>query len=359
MVAEAEGGAAVEPVRGEAEMRQTAAGSGRPAACAGRDVDLLRAKRDPLGLWRADGLGPFMPPTPREAKGCALLFEGGGMRASYTTAAVVTLLEQGVRFPFVCGVSAGSSNVANYLHGDPWRARVSFTDIAHDPRFGGWHTFLQGKGFFSAHWLYQESCLPGGPLVYNYGRFERGLEGRDFAIQAFDIDSGESVVWGKRDVHGLGDLMVRVRASSTVPFMMPFTQVAGRTFADGGLGTGAGLALQAVLDAGYDRVFAVLTRPRGYRKGKVGKSQRLLAGIYEGRWPQLAQALRTRNDRYNAELDRLEQMAREGRAYIVYADGMAVSSSTCDVGQLRASYADAYARYQADVPQWFSWLGLE
>ena len=120
-------------------------------------MGLLRAKRDALGLWKADGSGPFCAPEPREVQGCALLFEGGGMRVSYTTAAVVTLLEQGIRFPFMCGVSAGTSNIVNYLHGDPWRARVSFTDIVLDPRFGDWKTFVQGKGFFSAHWLYQES----------------------------------------------------------------------------------------------------------------------------------------------------------------------------------------------------------
>lgn len=320
------------------------------------ELALLRAKRDALGLWQADGSGPFVPPEPRRVEGCALLFEGGGMRASYTTAAVVTLLEQGVRFPFVCGVSAGSSNVANYLHGDPWRARVSFTDIAYDARFGGWKTWVRGKGFFNAHWLYQESCLPGGPLVYNYGRFERS--GADFAIQAFDIDSGESVVWGRADVHSLADLMVRVRASSTVPCMMPFTEVGGATYADGGLGRGAGLALQAALDSGCERVFAVLTRPRGYRKGRPGKSQLALASLYERRYPRLAEALRTRNARYNAELDRLEDLARQGRARIVYADGMAVSSPTCDVAALRASYADAYARYQRDLPAWLEWLGV-
>lgn len=335
--------------------RAAAAGSGVRRAPEA-ELALLRAKRDALGLWRADGSGPFVPPEPRQVRGCALLFEGGGMRASYTTAAVVTLLEQGLRFPFVCGVSAGSSNVANYLHGDPWRARVSFTDIAYDARFGGWGTWLAGKGFFNAHWLYQESCLPGGPLVYNYGRFERS--GCDFAIQAFDIDSGESVAWGRADVHSLDGLMVRVRASSTVPCMMPFTEVDGATYADGGLGQGAGLALQAALDAGYDRVFAVLTRPRGYRKGKPGKTQLALAALYERRHPRLADALRMRNARYNAELDRLEEMARQGRAHIVYADGMAVSSSTCDVAALRASYTDAYARYQRDLPTWLEWLGV-
>ena len=45
-------------------------------------MGLLRAKRDALGLWKADGSGPFCAPEPREVQGCALLFEGGGMRVS-------------------------------------------------------------------------------------------------------------------------------------------------------------------------------------------------------------------------------------------------------------------------------------
>lgn len=39
----------------------------------------------------------------------ALIFEGGGMRASYTAGAVVTLLENNLNFGDVYGISAGSS----------------------------------------------------------------------------------------------------------------------------------------------------------------------------------------------------------------------------------------------------------
>ena len=45
----------------------------------------------------------------------ALLFEGGGMRASYTSGMVVALLEEDIHAPFVAGISAGASNTANYL----------------------------------------------------------------------------------------------------------------------------------------------------------------------------------------------------------------------------------------------------
>ena len=50
------------------------------------------------------------------------LFEGGSMRAAYTCAVAAELLEQGVYFDNVYGVSAGSSNTVNYVSRDIDRA---------------------------------------------------------------------------------------------------------------------------------------------------------------------------------------------------------------------------------------------
>ena len=56
----------------------------------------------------------------------ALIFEGGGMRASYTAGAVVTLLENNLNFGDVYGISAGSSHTVNYVSRDTVRAKMSF-----------------------------------------------------------------------------------------------------------------------------------------------------------------------------------------------------------------------------------------
>ena len=93
--------------------------------------------------------------------GTALVFEGGGMRASYTSGLVVALLEAGLHLDWVGGISAGSSNTANYVSRDAWRARHSFTDFAADPRFGDWRTFVRGQGLFNARYIYEETGLPG------------------------------------------------------------------------------------------------------------------------------------------------------------------------------------------------------
>ena len=60
----------------------------------------------------------------------ALLFEGGGMRAAYTSAVVAELLRERIHVDFVAGISAGSSNAANYLSRDAVRARAAFVDFA-------------------------------------------------------------------------------------------------------------------------------------------------------------------------------------------------------------------------------------
>src|SRR5699024_5015461 len=149
----------------------------------------------------------------------ALLFEGGGMRASYTSGMVVALLQANIHLPFVAGISAGASNTANYLSCDASRARTSFTDFAADPNFGDWRTFLQGKGLFHAEYIYERAGLPGMPLQYDWSAFQNNTA--DFRIGGFDIESGQTVWWGRKDTPTMGDLMRRVRASSTMPIVMP------------------------------------------------------------------------------------------------------------------------------------------
>lgn len=308
-------------------------------------------------MQKEEAVEPFETDGKRHAHGVALMFEGGGMRASYTAGAAVTLLEQGISFDFVCGVSAGSSHAADFLSGDVWRTRTSFVDFAADPNFGGVKTFLQGKGIFSADWIYRESGKPGQPLPFDFDAY--AANPTPLGVQAFDRETGKTKVWGREDMATLDDLMVRVQASSSLPVAMPPTRVGGHTYYDGGLGTGGGIPLQMALDSGCERVFAVLTRPRGYRKPwpDIGLGQRAVAERFRMH-PAVREALLSRNRRYNEELERLEALAAEGRALIVYADEMAVTSSTTDVGRLRESYARGYAQAQRELPAWREWLGV-
>ena len=56
----------------------------------------------------------------------ALIFEGGGMRGTYTAALVAEMIDAGIDFPWVGGISAGATHTCNFVSRDAWRARAAF-----------------------------------------------------------------------------------------------------------------------------------------------------------------------------------------------------------------------------------------
>jgi len=284
----------------------------------------------------------------------AVLFEGGGMRASYTSGMVVALLEEGIHAPFVAGISAGASHTANYLSYDAGRAKDSFTDFAADPNFGDWRTFLRGKGLFHAEYIYEHAGLPGNRLEFDWEAFQQ--HPADFRVGGFDIETGDTVWWGREDTPEMGDLMRRVRASSTMPIVMPPVPINGNTYVDGALGTDGGVPLTIAQELGYERFLVVMTREREYRKAPERFPKFYLA--YFRKYPAVADALLTRWWRYNQTREKLFELQRAGRAYLFIPEVMPVANGERDVKKLNASYESGLAQARREMPAIKEFLGL-
>lgn len=272
----------------------------------------------------------------------ALLFEGGSLRAAYTCSVVVWLLEQGIYFDKVYGVSAGSSNTVNYLSRDAYRAKASFTTFMEDPKVGDAKTLLQHKGLFNAHYIYQESGLPDGILPFDFKTFHDNPA--DCCIVSFDQDTGENLFFTKKDMPSIEDVMVRVRASSTLPAFMPPPKIQGRVCYDGGFAIGGGLPLKKIEADGYERVFVVRTRQRGYRKADKGD----WAKAFFWQRPMMREAMLTRSQRYNEACDLLDKWEKEGRAQVFYCDDLTLKGTERDVELLTSNYDAGYAQIQRD-----------
>ncbi len=276
----------------------------------------------------------------------ALVFEGGGMRAAYTSAVVVALVEAGLVFPFVAGISAGASNTVNYLTGDAWRARASFTTFAADPQFGNWRTFVRGQGLFNSDYIYRRTSGPGEALPFNYPAFL--AHPAEFAIEAFRARDGATVRWGRADIREHQDLMARVQASSTMPVVMPPVEIDGEVYVDGALGATGGIAIDAAREAGFSKFLVVLTQERGYAKGPM--SNPWFYRRHFRRYPAVADALLTRWSRYNATRDELFQLERQGDAYLFAPNAMTVSNGERNVAKLEAAHAQGLAQIAREMP---------
>ncbi|MCQ9368392.1 patatin family protein [Brevibacterium sp. 91QC2O2] len=284
----------------------------------------------------------------------ALVFEGGGMRAALTSAFAVTLLEQGIDFDWVAGISAGASNAANYVSRDAKRTRRSFVDFPADERFGGWRSFSRGQGYFNARYIYRETCEPGMALPFHWRDFQDNPA--DMLCVGFDVRTGAEVVWSKADYARMDDLMARVQASSTMPVIMPPVDIDGRLYVDGAMGADGGIPLTLAQEAGFERFVIVLTQQRDYVKEPVGMRSFLRAHFRS--YPRLVEAMFTRHERYNATRERIFELERQGRAHIFAPEVMPLKNSTRDLSRLAAAHRLGLSQARRELPALREFLGL-
>ena len=275
----------------------------------------------------------------------ALFFEGGSMRAAYTCAVAAYLLEKGIFFDNVYGVSAGSSNAVNYVSRDADRVIRSFTDFIELPNIGDVKTFLQGKGLWNAHYIYQEAGLPDGAIPFDFETFKANPA--KTTIVAFERDTGRDRFFREYEMVTVEDLMVRVRASSTLPLVMPSPCIDGRYYYDGGFATGGGLPLTRIEEDGFEKAFVVRTRSRGYRREQTYDWARV---AFKHR-PFLRDALLNRAENYNAACDLLDTWEKQGRAYVFYSDDITISGTERDFASLAHNFELGYAQIQREWPQ--------
>jgi len=283
----------------------------------------------------------------------ALIFEGGGMRASYTSGFVKTLIENGLYFDYVAGISAGASNSVNYLTRDAGRAKKSFVDLVLEPEFGGWRSFLKGEGYFRARYIYEETHYPDASLPLDFEVFMANPA--RLRIGAFEMDSGRMRYFTKDDIKTVQDLARIVRCSSTLPFFMPPATFNHKIYLDGGLG--GGIALDIAQKDGFSKFFVVLSRPRGFRKEPF-KIPGLIKAYFR-RYPHVAEALLSSHQKYNQTLDELDQLENEGKAFLVCPDIMPVTSMETSFKKLQESHRLGYRQGRRDLPRWQEFLGIK
>lgn len=284
---------------------------------------------------------------------CALVLEGGGYRGSHTAGILNVLLEQGIHFDYVCGLSAGSSCAVNYLSRDQTRVRDAFMVNDKIKSAVGLRSLVRGKGYFDADFLY-EQAISDGTLPFDWETF--AANPARVRIQTFERDTGKTLRFGREDMTDQMRMVDLVRASSTLPGVMKPLPVDGRVLMDGGLGTGAGIPLCMAEDDGFTRFFFVATRPKGYRKEPpTARERRMYQGVAKD-YPYLRKALLTRWERYNAALEHVEELEREGRAYVVWPDEMTVESGTVNPRKLAAAYEAGHAQGLREVDRWRAFL---
>ena len=262
-----------------------------------------------------------------------LVLEGGGLRGVFTCGVLDCFMDNGIRFPFAVGVSAGACNGLSYMSGQRGRAKASNIDLMDEYHYIGFRYLLTQRCIMDFKLLFED--FPERIIPYDYDAYFSNPD--RFVMVTTNCLSGKAEYLEEK--LSSGRVMDIVRASSSLPFVSPVSYVDGVPMLDGGIVDS--IPVEYAMGQGYEKLVVVLTRNKGYRKKDDSMP---LARLFYHRYPELIKALSQRNTVYNKTMELIEKLEDEGRIRVIRpVNPVEVGRMEKDTDKLRALYQEGYA----------------
>lgn len=258
-----------------------------------------------------------------------LILEGGAMRGMFTAGVMDVLMENGIDFDGVIGVSAGAAFGCNYKSKQIGRVIRYNTRFCRDKRYCGFRVLLKTGNIYSTEFCYGE--VPLKHDVFDFDTFERNP--MEFYVVCTDIETGEAVYhkYDSRNDHGFD----WIRASASMPLVSQIVEIDGLKLLDGGMADS--VPVKYFESIGYDRNIVVLTQPKGYIK-QPNSMMPIIRKKYKA-YPGLIKAMENRHTVYNETLAYIEQRESAGELLVIRPETkIQVGRVEKDPDKLRAAY---------------------
>lgn len=280
----------------------------------------------------------------------ALVLEGGSLRGLFTSGVLDTLIEQGIVFSYVNGVSAGSMNGMNYISKQVGRTLEINTQYIHDKRYLSFKNMVKNRQIFNFDFLFGE--LSTDLVPYDFDAFYRSPQ--IFEVVATRCRTGRPEYFEKSTC---SDMMAAVEASASMPVLSKMIAVDGKKYLDGGISMP--IAYQRALDLGYEKVILILTRHNGFQKPPMSSLMRRAYARYFSPLPELQEALYQVPDRYNRMQLEIEELEAAGRILVIRPEfPVKVSRVEKDLNKLTALHEEGRRIAKQELPRLKEYLNL-
>lgn len=272
-----------------------------------------------------------------------LVLEGGALRTIYSSGVCDGLLEAGLGFDYVVGVSAGIAYGVSFLSGQFGRNLEILTRYANDKRYMGKRNMLRRGNrhcYFGLDFAYD--TIPNRLVPYDYAALDRWNGVAEAVVT--DIETGRAAYFplDRRDKR-----FVLLRATCAMPLLFPIFDYQGVRCLDGGVADA--IPWKRALEMGCDRVVVVLTRERDYHK-KPEHLMGLMRTVYH-RYPKFLDVMARRAELYERSREELFAAERQGRVLVYCPDStQGFSRTERDVVKIHALWQQGldHARARAD-----------
>ncbi len=261
-----------------------------------------------------------------------MVFEGGANRTIFSCGVMDAFLEEDLLPDYFIGVSAGLAYGLSYLSGQKGRNLTLMEDFMTDKRYMGvCHLFNPDqKAYYNIEFVFDE--VPNELLPYDYEALARFPGEVEAAVT--NLHSGKAEYLPVPRDRSMKNVLV---ATCSLPILFQPVKVGRHYYMDGGIADS--IPYEHALEKGCDRLIVVLTRERSYVK-TTERAVRLADHLYK-QYPKLVEALQTRAERYNASIERLKELEREGRVFVIAPETtLGVGRTESDTAKMRRLYEE-------------------
>jgi len=234
-----------------------------------------------------------------------LVLEGGAMRGMYTAGVIDSFLDNGVHVDGILGVSAGACFGCNLFSGQRGRVLRYNKRFMGDPRNVSIRSLITTGDIINREFAYY--VIPTQYDVFDEEAFE--AHGGEYWVVVTNVHTGEAEYM---QMHNLLRDIEMMRASASMPFCSRMVDIGGQKYLDGGIADS--IPAKKMLEMGYDKVIVVLTQPDDYRKTPMNA---LMIKAFYSKYPNLCKTLLARHERYNAQVEEVRQLEREGKVFVI------------------------------------------
>jgi len=236
-----------------------------------------------------------------------LILEGGAMRGMFTCGVLDVLMENGICFDGMVGISAGVVFGCNLKSKQIGRGIRYNKKYSTDPRFCSFRSLIKTGDIYGAQFCYHD--IPDVLDPFDKETFKNNP--MEFYVGATDIDKGE-IVFHKCTDAGATDIEW-MRASASMPAVSRPVKVDGYTLLDGGITDS--IPYEFMESKGYDRNVAILTQPIDFVKKKTKAG--LIYKISLRKYPHIAKIMTERHNMYNSQTKEVREKEARGELFVI------------------------------------------
>ncbi len=262
-----------------------------------------------------------------------IILEGGAMRSIFSAGILDYFAEKGIEIPNILAVSAGAYVGMNYVSGQHGRVVDAIIKPLKEEKYMGVGTFFRKGTFFDMDFLFEEVQKKRVP--FDFEAFTKSS--KRFVTTTINCLTGETCYF--EGFEDFDDMINVLRAANSMPLIAKVINYKGIPMLDGGMGDA--IPLNRALEEGWDKIIVVLTRDTAYRKKRRHLYLKIINAVYH-KYPNFVKLIEERSERYNACLDKLLQLEKEGKAFIYRPSTITVSNSECNVDKLMKYYRHGY-----------------